>query len=57
LSALHNPEDEPSRERINPLEFEFELHKLNKEQLKDLMYEEILLYHFKDRLDDYENRL
>ena len=65
LEGLHIPDDEPSRARINPLEFEFEKHSLNRHQLKgtyltyqqlthpppiDLIYEEILLYHFPDRL-------
>ena len=31
LEALHIPEDEPIREPIHPLEFEFEKHRLNKE--------------------------
>lgn len=30
------------------MEFEFENLDLNKEQLKDLIYEEIMLYHFPD---------
>jgi len=29
LEALHIPDDEPEREPINPLEFEFEKHRLN----------------------------
>ena len=34
LEGLHIPEDEPSREPIDPLEFEFEHHRLNGHQLK-----------------------
>ena len=36
LEGLHIPEDEPTREKINPLEFEFEKHRLNGHQLKGL---------------------
>jgi len=49
LDSKHIEEDEPTRSPINPIEFEFEDHKLNGEQLKDLIYEEILLYHFPER--------
>ena len=31
LETLHIPDDEPNREPINPLEFEFEKHRLNSE--------------------------
>ena len=34
LEGLHIPEDEPTREPIDPLEFEFENHRLNGHQLK-----------------------
>jgi serine/threonine protein kinase len=59
LEGLHIEDDEPSRQPISPLEFEFEKHRLNGHQLKgnrptltpDLIYEEILLYHFQERLN------
>lgn len=31
---------------VNKMEFEFEKYELTREQLKDMLYEEILLYHF-----------
>jgi mitogen-activated protein kinase 1/3 len=34
LAGLHIESDEPTRDPINPLEFEFEHHRLNGEQLK-----------------------
>jgi len=34
LEGLHIEDDEPTREPVNPLEFEFEKHRLNGEQLK-----------------------
>eukprot|EP01015_Nassula_variabilis_P009836 TRINITY_DN1781_c0_g1_i9.p1 TRINITY_DN1781_c0_g1~~TRINITY_DN1781_c0_g1_i9.p1 ORF type:complete len:120 (+),score=37.73 TRINITY_DN1781_c0_g1_i9:66-425(+) len=56
LQALHFPEDEPSGDPVNPLDFEFEEHALNIEQIKDLIYEEILLYHYKDFSEEYEKK-
>jgi len=38
LEGLHVESDEPTREKINQFEFEFEKHRLNSEQLKDLIY-------------------
>lgn len=35
-------------------DFEFEMYDLTKEQLKDLIYEEILLYHYPERLVEHE---
>lgn len=57
LKDLYCPEDEPVREPLNTLEFEFENENLNKEQIKDLIYEEILLYHFDDVKKDYDDKL
>ena len=34
LEGLHIEDDEPTREKVNALEFEFERHRLNGEQLK-----------------------
>jgi len=48
LENFHAPEDEPEGELLNPLEFEFENEDLTRAQLKDLIYEEILLYHYPD---------
>lgn len=57
LKDLYCPEDEPIREPLNSQEFEFENENLNKEQIKDLIYEEILLYHFDDVKKNYEDKL
>ena len=57
LEELYCPEDEPVRESINPVEFEFENIDLNKEQLKDMIYEEALLYHFDDFKKDYSDKI
>jgi len=57
LSALHFPEDEPVAEPVSPVEFEFEKYPLSLAQLKDLVYEEILLYHFEDFKKEYMRRV
>jgi hypothetical protein len=56
LADLHLEEDEPSRESVDYLDFEFEDHNLTTQQLKDLLYEETLLYHDKQFYQDYENK-
>jgi len=57
FAKLHDPTDEPSRPPIHPLEFEFEEHNLTMQQYKDLVYEEILLYHFPAFKQSYLDRL
>lgn len=57
LTDFHDPDDEPVRAPVNPVEFEFEYVTLNKEQIKDLIYEEILLYHFKEKEEEYNKYL
>ena len=57
LADFHDPDDEPVRAPVNPVEFEFEYVTLNKEQIKDLIYEEILLYHFKEKEEEYNKSL
>jgi len=44
LSAYHDPEDEPVVQPLSPSYFEFDLHKddLTKDQLKELLYEEVV---------------
>ena len=40
------------------MEFEFENYpKLTKQQYKDLVYEEILLYHYPEFKKNYENKI
>jgi len=53
LAALHFPEDEPIAQQVSDAEFEFEKYPLSLAQLKDLVYEEILLYHFPDFKKEY----
>jgi serine/threonine protein kinase len=44
LSALHCPEDEPTTEPVSAFDFEFEIYDLKREDYKDLLYEEVMLY-------------
>ena len=46
LADFHCPEEEPVGVHVPDIEFEFENYpKLTRQQFKDLVYEEILLYH------------
>ena len=45
LKQLHFPDDEPTTELVSPFDFDFEKYSLSKEDFKDLMFEEIMLYH------------
>lgn len=45
MSQLHFPDDEPVCEPVSAFDFDFELYSLKKEDYKDLIYEEIMLYH------------
>ena len=45
MSQLHFPDDEPTCSFVSSFEFDFELYSLKKEDYKDLIYEEIMLYH------------
>ena len=57
LKELHCPTDEPTRDPVPAIEFDFEKHKLSLEQLKDLVYEEILMYHFEDFRTSYLSKV
>jgi serine/threonine protein kinase len=57
LASLHFPDDEPTRDNVPKVEFEFEKYPLSLEQLKDLIYEEILLYHYPEWTLEYDRRL
>ena len=45
LKQLHFPGDEPTTDPVSAFDFDFEKYSLSKEDFKDLMYEEIMLYH------------
>jgi len=54
LSQLHFPEDEPVMdEPVSAYDFDFEKFTLSKEDFKDLIYEEIMLYHSDEAAFEY----
>ena len=53
LSALHFPDDEPTTNLVSAFDFDFEKFSLTKEDFKDLIYEEIMLYHSDDAAVKY----
>jgi len=53
LKQLHFPDDEPTTEPVSPFDFDFEKYSLSKEDFKDLMYEEIMLYHSDEAAYNY----
>ena len=57
LAALHCPEDEPTTDHVSAFDFDFEIYDLKKEEFKDLIYEEVMLYHSDEMLRLYlENK-
>ncbi|KAJ3719769.1 kinase-like domain-containing protein [Lentinula raphanica] len=52
LRQYHDPEDEPAASPLSPAYFEFDQHKdkLSKDQLKELLYEEVIS--FRSSIDD-----
>lgn len=45
LKSLHCPEDEPIGEPVSPFDFDFELYSLKIGEYRELIYNEIQLYH------------
>jgi serine/threonine protein kinase len=54
LAALHYPDDEPTTDPVSKFDFDFERQLVTMRDLKDLLYEEILLWHFPERMQEYE---
>ena len=54
LAQLHYPEDEPEMdEPVSAYDFDFEKFTLSKDDFKDLIYEEIMLYHSDEAAFEY----
>ena len=45
MKALHFPDDEPTTTPVSAFDFDFEKYSLSKDDFKDLIYDEIMLYH------------
>ena len=54
LASLYYPDDEPTTKPVSLFDFEFERQSMTMRDLKDLMYEEILFYHFNEKREAYE---
>ena len=57
LAALHCPEDEPTTAPVSSFDFEFEIYDLKREDYKDLLFEEVMLYQSEEGISEYlENK-
>ena len=54
LEEFRNADDEPTTEPVSMFDFAFEREVLTMRELKDMIYEEILLYHFPRKMEEYE---
>lgn len=55
LRHLHYPDDEPVTNPVTAYDFDFEKYSLTKDDYKDLIYEEIMLYHSDEAAFNYIN--
>ena len=53
LRSLHSEEDEPTTDPVSAFDFDYEIFDLSKDDLKNLIYEEIMLYHEDEALKQY----
>lgn len=53
MKKLHVPEDEPSGQAVSRFDFDFELYSLKTNEYKELIFEEIQLYHDEKAVDTY----
>jgi serine/threonine protein kinase len=54
LDQFRMPDDEPTTESVSYFDFAFEREVLDMQMLKDMIYDEILLYHFTSKKEEYE---
>jgi len=54
MERLHFEDDEPTGEPVCDFDFDFELFSLKIPEYKELIYEEIKLYHSQEAIDEYE---
>ncbi len=52
---MHFPDDEPTCELVSAFDFDFEIYSLKKEDYKDLIYDEIMLYHDDEAVRSYDS--
>ena len=54
MASMHVGVDEPNGQPLSLYDFEFEMRELTMDELKDMIYEEILLFHFQEKKNEYE---
>jgi mitogen-activated protein kinase 1/3 len=54
LAQLHFPEDEPDSDPVPHFDFDFESQIMTAYDLKNLIYEEILLHHFPQKVAEHQ---
>lgn len=55
MERLHFEDDEPTGDPVCDFDFDFELFSLKIPEYKELIFEEIKLYHSQEAIDEYEN--
>ena len=53
MKNLHFVDDEPEGEPVSRFDFDFELYSLKTNEYKELIYEEIQLYHDESQVNNY----
>ena len=53
MKNLHFVDDEPTGEPVSRFDFDFELYSLKTNEYKELIYEEIQLYHDESQVNNY----
>lgn len=55
LAELHCSDDEPITTHVSAFDFDFEIYELKNSDYRDLMWEEIMLYHDDEKIQEYLN--
>ena len=53
MSKYHDPADEPAGEPVSAFDFDYELYSLKTSEYKELLFEEIKLYHSEEAVEKY----
>ena len=53
MSVLHFEDDEPTTTPVNAFDFDFEIYDLKREDYKDLLHDEAMMYHSKELYNKY----
>lgn len=53
MSKYHDPADEPTGDKVSAFDFDYELFSLRTQEYKELLFEEIKLYHSEEAVQKY----